>query len=62
MDEQVDDAAQTEAPDGPRVIEGEATEAPPALFWALWVGAFFVILWGMNLLFGRNRSQPPDPG
>lgn len=45
----------TEAPE--RAVEGDASPVPDAFFWALWVGAFFVILWGMLVLF---RRRAPD--
>lgn len=42
-------------------IEGEASPPPPLFYWALWIGVFFVILWGMLFLFGANRRSPPPP-
>lgn len=42
-------------------VDGEASPIPPGLFWALWVGAFAAVLWGMLVLFGRKgRSRHPD--
>ena len=37
----------------------EASPIPPAFYFALFVGAFAVVVWGMSLVF-RSRSIGPN--
>lgn len=52
----MDEQPHTEVPADART-QGDATPIPQAFFWSLWVGVFFVMLWGMLVLF---RRRTPD--
>lgn len=41
-----------------REITGDATPIPAPMFWVMWVGVFFAMIWGFQVLLGSRRSVP----
>jgi len=55
VDVPVDVEVEEAVPD--ELSDGDATAVPDLFFWALWIGVFAVLLWGMMVLF---RRRAPD--